>query len=79
MASAIKMTPNWREQLGAKLVTPSTETCTVGGTTYTQTSTSYDEASWSSSTQFKASTILTGTLKVATTGSGEFVNLTLKK
>ncbi len=63
---------------GAKLVTPGTETCTLAGKTYTQTSTSYDEASWSSSTQFKASTILTGTLKVATTGSGEFDIVTLK-
>jgi hypothetical protein len=63
---------------GAKLVTPGTETCTLAGKTYTQTSTSYNEASWSSSTQFKASTILTGTLKVATTGSGEFDVITLK-
>jgi hypothetical protein len=63
----------------AKLVVPSTETCTLEGTTYTQTSTAYDEASWSSSKQFEAQTILTGTLKVATTGSGEFVNITLKK
>jgi len=29
--------------------------------------------------EFVASTILTGTLKVATTGSGEFVNITLTK
>jgi len=64
---------------GAKLVVPGTQTCTLDGTTYTETSTSYDEASWKSSTQFTASTILTGTLKVATTGSGEFVNVTLKK
>jgi hypothetical protein len=64
---------------GAKLVVPGTETCTLEGTTYTQTSTAYDEASWKSSTQFVAKTILTGTLKVATTGSGEFVNVTLKK
>ena len=64
---------------GAKLVLPGTETCTLEGTTYTQTSTAYDEASWKSSTQFVASTILTGTLKVATTGAGEFVNITLKK
>ncbi len=64
---------------GAKLVIPGTETCTLEGTTYTQTSTAYDEASWKSSTQFVAKTILTGTLKVATTGSGEFVNITLKK
>ena len=55
------------------------ETCTLEGTTYTQTSTAYNEASWSSSKQFEAQTILTGTLKVATTGSGEFVNITLKK
>jgi hypothetical protein len=64
---------------GAKLVTPGKETCTLDGTTYTQTSTSYNEASWSSSTQFEAQTILTGTLKVATTGSGEFSVITLKK
>jgi len=64
---------------GAKLVVPGTETCTLEGTTYTQTSTAYNEASWSSSKQFEAQTILTGTLKVATTGSGEFVNITLKK
>ena len=64
---------------GAKLVLPGTETCTLEGTTYTQTSTAYDGASWKSSTQFVASTILTGTLKVATTGAGEFVNITLKK
>jgi hypothetical protein len=64
---------------GAKMVTSGSETCTLGGTTYTQKSTSYIGASWSSSTQFKASTILTGTLKVATTGSGEFVLITLKK
>jgi hypothetical protein len=64
---------------GAKLVLPGTETCTLEGTTYTQTSTAYDDASWKSSTQFVASTILTGTLKVATTGAGEFVNITLKK
>lgn len=64
---------------GAKLVVPGTETCTLDGTAYTQTSTSYDEASWKSSTQFQARTILTGTLKVATAGSGEFVNITLKK
>ena len=63
----------------AKRVVPGTETCTLEGTTYTQTSTAYDEASWSSSKQFVASTILTGTLKVATTGSGEFVNITLTK
>jgi hypothetical protein len=63
----------------AKLVVPSTETCTLEGTTYTQTSMAYDEAPWSSSKQFEAQTILTGTLKVATTGSGEFVNITLKK
>jgi len=64
---------------GTKLVIPGTETCTLDGTTYTQTSTDYNEASWTSSKQFVASTILTGTLKVATTGSGEFVNITLKK
>jgi hypothetical protein len=64
---------------GAKLVVPGTETCTLDGTTYTQTSTAYDEASWSSSKQFVASTILTGTLKAATTGSGEFVSITLTK
>jgi hypothetical protein len=64
---------------GAKLVIPSTETCAVDGTTYTEKSTVYDEATWSSSTQFKASTILTGTLKVATTGSGEFSLVTLTK
>lgn len=64
---------------GAKLVVPGTETCTLQGTTYTQTSTAYNEASWKSSTQFVAKTILTGTLKAATTGSGEFVNITLKK
>jgi hypothetical protein len=40
---------------------------------------SYNGASWSSSKQFEAQTILTGTLKAATTGSGEFVNITLKK
>jgi hypothetical protein len=63
----------------AKLVVPGTETCTLEGTTYTQTSTAYDQATWISSKQFAAQTILTGTLKVATTGSGEFVNITLKK
>jgi hypothetical protein len=63
---------------GAKLVVPGTDTCTLDGKIYTQTSTSYNGASWSSSTQFKASTILTGTLKVATTGSGEFDVITLK-
>jgi hypothetical protein len=31
----------------AKLVVPGTETCTLEGTAYTQTSTAYDEASWS--------------------------------
>lgn len=64
---------------GAKMVTPGTETCTLDGTTYTQTSTIYREASWSSTTQFKGSTILTGTFKVAAKGSGEFVLITLKK
>lgn len=64
---------------GAKTVIPGTETCTLDGTTYTQKSTTYAAASWKSSTQFKASTILTGTLKVATTGSGEFVLITLTK
>ncbi len=64
---------------GAKLVIPSTQTCAVDGTTYTEKSTVYDEATWSSSTQFVASTILTGTLKVATTGSGEFSLVTLTK
>jgi len=64
---------------GAKMVTPGSETCTVHGTTYTQKSTSYIGASWSSSKQFEAQTILTGTLKAATTGSGEFVLLTLTK
>jgi hypothetical protein len=63
---------------GAKMVVPGTETCTLAGKTYTQTSTSYDGASFSSTTQFEASTILTGTLKVATKGSGEFDVITLK-
>ena len=64
---------------GAKMVVPGTETCTLDGTTYTQTSTLYNEASWKSSTQFVAKTILTGTLKAPTAGTGEFVNITLKK
>jgi len=64
---------------GAKMVTSGSETCAVDGTTYTQKSTSYDEASWSSSTQFTASTILTGTLKVPTTGTGDFDLITLTK
>jgi hypothetical protein len=64
---------------GAKTVTSGSETCAVDGKTYTQKSTSYFGASWSSSTQFKASTILTGTLEVAATGSGEFVLITLTK
>ena len=63
----------------AKTVTSGSETCTLEGTTYTQKSTSYIGASWSSSTQFEAQTILTGTLKVAATGSGEFSLLTLTK
>jgi hypothetical protein len=63
----------------AKTVVSGSETCTLEGTTYTQKSTSYIGASWSSSTQFEAKTILTGTLKVAATGSGEFVNITLTK
>jgi hypothetical protein len=63
----------------AKLVIPGTETCSVAGTTYTQTSTSYNEAAFSSTKQFEAHTILSGTLKVATKGSGEFVLITLKK
>ena len=64
---------------GATGLTPITESCTLGGTTYTQKSTSYIGASWSSTTQFEAQTILTGTLKVATTGSGEFTLVTLTK
>jgi hypothetical protein len=64
---------------GAKMITPGSETCTVDGTTYTQKSTSYIGASWSSSKQFEAQTILTGTLKAPTTGSGEFVLVTLTK
>jgi hypothetical protein len=62
---------------GAKTVIPGTETCTLAGKTYTQTSTSYLGASFSSTKQFKASTILTGTLKVATKGGGEFDLVTL--
>jgi len=61
-----------------KVTTPGTEKCTLDGKTYTQTSTLYDGASWSSTTQFEAKTILTGTLKAATTGSGEFDIITLK-
>jgi hypothetical protein len=63
---------------GAKMVVTGTETCALAAKTYTQTSTSYNEAAFSSTTQFKASTILTGTLKVATKGSGEFDVITLK-
>jgi hypothetical protein len=64
---------------GAKMVTPGTATCTLDGKTYKETSTIYSEASWSSSTQFTGSTILTGTLKVTTKGTGEFVLVTLTK
>jgi hypothetical protein len=49
------------------------------GTTYTETTASYAGASFSSGKQCKASTILTGTLKVATTCGGEFILVTLKK
>ena len=63
----------------AKTVIPGTETCTLAGTAYAETTTSYIGASFSSSTQFKASTILPGTLTVATTGGGEFILVTLKK
>lgn len=63
---------------GAKKVTPGTETCTLAGKTYTEHSTSYTEATWDSPTQFQVRTILSGTLKVAAKGSGEFDIVTLK-
>jgi len=62
-----------------KTITPLTEKCAIDGTTYTEKSTTYNGASWSSSKEFEAKTILTGTLKVPTTGTGEFDLITLTK
>jgi len=59
------------------MVIPGTETCTLAGKIHAEHTTIYNEASFSSTKQFTASTILTGTLKVAATGSGEFDLVTL--
>ena len=58
-----------------------TEPCTLAGKTYTQHAVTFAGATFISPAgqQFEARTILTGTLKVSATGSGEFTRVRFKK
>ena len=65
----------------ATLLSSGTEPCAIDGTTYTETFSTYLAASFASPAggQFKARTILSGTLKAPAKGKGEFSIVTLAK